>query len=91
MAAHAPNHLGRLYLVQDQRAGGFAPAVKIGFAAEGDVVHQLPPELFLFKVSLQLFLGFPAELYVHPRHVDSIAESTETPIPLTPQALLALY
>jgi hypothetical protein len=29
-------------MVQRQGAGGFAPAVEIGFAVEGDVVHQFP-------------------------------------------------
>ena len=39
VACDVPGHVGRFHVVQRQRAGGFAPAVEIGFAVEGDDVH----------------------------------------------------
>ena len=41
VALHAPGHIGRLHVVEHQRARGLAPAVEIGFAVEGDEVHRL--------------------------------------------------
>jgi len=39
VALHAPCHLGRFHVVQRQHPRGFAPAIEIGFAFEGDGVH----------------------------------------------------
>src|SRR4029079_5259797 len=42
VASHRPRHIGRLHVVERQRPRGFAPAVEIGFAREGDGVHAAP-------------------------------------------------
>ena len=41
-ALHGPGDIGGRTLMQRERARGFAPAVEIGFAVEGDVLHQKP-------------------------------------------------
>ena len=40
VTSHAPCHVGGFDVVQRQRPRRFAPAVEIGFAVEGDVVHD---------------------------------------------------